>query len=108
MRALSVVLVMVLCLCTGALGVQVNVRGKSFPLKAVRQLKELMTVNDASIELTQKNIEDVCTDFRLPQVFWLVCHQYEMDRFYVFSKLVFNHLSECEICSFPACTGCLD
>uniref|UniRef100_A0A3Q1B2M7 Guanylate cyclase activator 2B n=1 Tax=Amphiprion ocellaris TaxID=80972 RepID=A0A3Q1B2M7_AMPOC len=105
MRALDgVVVVIVLCLCTEALGVQVNVEGVSFPLEAVKQLKKLFNLDEKIPELTKKNVEDVCANRDLPQVFKPVCQ--EEGRQAVFSKLVRIPLDVCEICSFAACTGC--
>uniref|UniRef100_A0A3Q1CGY0 Guanylate cyclase activator 2B n=1 Tax=Amphiprion ocellaris TaxID=80972 RepID=A0A3Q1CGY0_AMPOC len=105
MRALDgVVVVIVLCLCTEALGVQVNVEGVSFPLEAVKQLKKLFNLDEKIPELTKKDVEDVCANRDLPQVFKPVCQ--EEGRQAVFSKLVRIPLDVCEICSFAACTGC--
>uniref|UniRef100_A0A3Q1BFC5 Guanylate cyclase activator 2B n=1 Tax=Amphiprion ocellaris TaxID=80972 RepID=A0A3Q1BFC5_AMPOC len=82
----GVVVVIVLCLCTEALGVQVNVEGVSFPLEAVKQLKKLFNLDEKIPELTKKDVEDVCANRDLPQVFKPVCQ--EEGRQAVFSNLV--------------------
>ncbi|XP_023125584.1 guanylin-like [Amphiprion ocellaris] len=102
MRVCSVVLVVVLCVCTGALGVQVNVGDESFPLEAVKQLKELMALNDNISPFAKTS---VCANPLLPQVFHPVC-QARGAGTTVFSKLAAVPLDICEICAFPACSGC--
>uniref|UniRef100_A0A4W6DIW4 Guanylate cyclase activator 2B n=1 Tax=Lates calcarifer TaxID=8187 RepID=A0A4W6DIW4_LATCA len=72
MRSLCIVLV--LCVCSGALGVQVKVGDRSFPLEAVKQLKELMDLNDnVSPHLAETSVTAVCANPLLPQVFRTVC-----------------------------------
>uniref|UniRef100_A0A672J1U5 Guanylate cyclase activator 2B n=1 Tax=Salarias fasciatus TaxID=181472 RepID=A0A672J1U5_SALFA len=76
MGALRVGLVLVLCLCTGSRGVQVKVGDRSFPLEAVKQLKELMGLDDGvSPHLAETSVAAVCTDPLLPQVFQPVCQE---------------------------------
>ncbi|XP_008304494.1 guanylate cyclase activator 2B-like [Stegastes partitus] len=106
MRALSVVLAMVLCLCTGALSVQVNVEEQSFPLESVKDLVELLDLDDGDTELPQENVEEACKDPLLPKVFQRVCR--EEGTYDVFSELVkiISSADSCERCSNPACTGC--
>uniref|UniRef100_A0A3Q1FKG7 Guanylate cyclase activator 2B n=1 Tax=Acanthochromis polyacanthus TaxID=80966 RepID=A0A3Q1FKG7_9TELE len=104
MRALSVILVVVL-LCTGALGVQVMVGDRSFPLEAVKELKELMDLDEMNPQLTKDVVEDTCADPLLPQVFESVCAD-EVERKPVFYELVFQNIDQCETCSFDGCTGC--
>uniref|UniRef100_A0A3Q1GE59 Guanylate cyclase activator 2B n=1 Tax=Acanthochromis polyacanthus TaxID=80966 RepID=A0A3Q1GE59_9TELE len=101
MRVCSVVLVVVVCVCTGAMGVQVNVGDKSFPLEAVKQLQELMALNDNISPFAETSI---CTNPLLPQVFRPVCQARGAGT--VFSKLAAVPLDICDICAFPACTGC--
>uniref|UniRef100_A0A3P8TMX7 Guanylate cyclase activator 2B n=1 Tax=Amphiprion percula TaxID=161767 RepID=A0A3P8TMX7_AMPPE len=85
MRALSVVLVMVL-LCTGALGFLVKVRDRHFPLQAVKELKELMDLDEKNPQLTKKVVEEVCAKPLLPPVFRAVCDN-EVERKAVFYEL---------------------
>ncbi|XP_059185862.1 guanylin-like [Centropristis striata] len=108
MRVLSVVLVLVLCACTGALGVQVKVGDMTFPLEAVKQLKELTDLDDnVSPHLAETSIVAVCSNPILPQVFRPVCQ--ERGAGIVFSTLMFmiTPVDPCEICAYPACTGCM-
>ncbi|KAL7407906.1 hypothetical protein ABVT39_015468 [Epinephelus coioides] len=57
MRAISVFLVLVVCVCRGALGVQVKVGDKSFPFEAVKQLKELLDLDkNVSPHLSETSI----------------------------------------------------
>uniref|UniRef100_A0A3P8TWS5 Guanylate cyclase activator 2B n=1 Tax=Amphiprion percula TaxID=161767 RepID=A0A3P8TWS5_AMPPE len=86
--------------------VLLQVEGRRFPLEAVKQLKKLFNLDEKIPELTKKDVEDVCANRDLPQVFKSVCQ--EEGRQAVFSKLgkVDPERNVCEICSFAACTGC--
>ncbi|XP_028303114.1 guanylin-like [Gouania willdenowi] len=104
MRVLSV---FVLVLCTGALGVQVKVGDKSFPLEAVKQLKALMDVDVNESVKAKANVVAVCRNPLLPQVFQPVCQQKEAA--FVLSRLVhiITPVDPCEICAYPSCYGCM-
>uniref|UniRef100_A0A3P8TX21 Guanylate cyclase activator 2B n=1 Tax=Amphiprion percula TaxID=161767 RepID=A0A3P8TX21_AMPPE len=90
--------------------VLLQVEGRRFPLEAVKQLKKLFNLDEKIPELTKKDVEDVCANRDLPQVFKSVCqmNHYACILFFFFSLLCFPvriPLDVCEICSFAACTG---
>ncbi|CAN9511956.1 unnamed protein product [Ophioblennius macclurei] len=107
MRALCVGLALMLCLCTGSQGVWVKVGDRSFPLEAVKQLKELMDLDDSvSPHLAETSVVAVCADPLLPQVFQPVCRGKAAG--IVLSRLVhiITPVDPCEICAYPSCYGC--
>lgn len=69
---------------TSSLMLQVG--DQSFPLEAVKQLKELMDLGDSySTHLSKTSVADVCVNPLLPQIFRPVCQGNGAD--IVFSQL---------------------
>uniref|UniRef100_A0A3P8TWW2 Guanylate cyclase activator 2B n=1 Tax=Amphiprion percula TaxID=161767 RepID=A0A3P8TWW2_AMPPE len=63
-----------------------QVRDRHFPLQAVKELKELMDLDEKNPQLTKKVVEEVCAKPLLPPVFRAVCDN-EVERKAVFYEL---------------------
>uniref|UniRef100_A0A673CJY2 Guanylate cyclase activator 2B n=1 Tax=Sphaeramia orbicularis TaxID=375764 RepID=A0A673CJY2_9TELE len=69
------------CLCNTVLSCCFQVGDRSFPLEAVKQLKELMNMDDhISPHLAETRAASVCANPLLPLVFRPVCQGRERDQ----------------------------
>ncbi|XP_038233079.1 guanylin-like [Dermochelys coriacea] len=102
------VTVMLLILVPSSQPVYVQEGEFSFPLEAVKKLKELLAVDTtASLRMMARtNFISVCANLELPKEFQPICQREDAPIIFNRLNVAVQDMDICEICSNAACTGC--
>ncbi|XP_074831825.1 guanylin-like [Carettochelys insculpta] len=78
----------------------------SFPLEAVKKLKELLDADAKPLLMARTSLTPVCANPELPEVFQPVCQRENAHGIFSRLNIAVQDLDICEICANAACAGC--